>query len=136
MLINSMVIFGVNPLDKRAKQQAMENAREELPELARFISTHLPGFEHSKLIGAMPELYTRESRHIVGLYRLSVNDLLENRDFPDKIAMGSYPLDIQRTSVDNLGFVLGKAQSLHHSIQMPCAVESGESAGGGAIRKL
>lgn len=120
VLINSMVIFGVNPLDKNAKRRVMQDARHELPGLARFISTHLPGFEHAKLVGAMPELYTRESRHIVGLYRLGVNDLLENRDFPDKIAMGSYPLDIQRTSVHNLGFVLGKPKA--YTVPFRCLV--------------
>jgi len=120
VLINSLVIFGVNPLDKKAKDRAMRDAREELPGLARFICAHLPGFKRSRLIGAMPELYTRESRHIVGLYRLTVNDLLENRDFPDKIAMGSYPLDIQRTSVHNLGFVLGKPEA--YSVPLRCLV--------------
>ena len=35
-----------------------------------------------------------ESRKINGIYKLTAEDLLENRMFPDAIAMGGYPIDI------------------------------------------
>lgn len=120
VLINAMQIVGVNPLDKAAKRRAMLEAREELVPLTKYIVSHIQGFEKAKLVGGMPELYVRESRHVVGQYRLNVNDIVENRDFPDKIACGSYPMDVQRTSLLNNGYVLGEPQT--YTIPFRCLV--------------
>lgn len=107
VLINSMHIFGVDPLDKEFKKEALEIARAELPFITQYIKQNVPGFENAVLAGSMEELYIRESRHIYGEYRLSINDVLENVDFKDKIALGSYPVDIQPTSKNNTGYVVG-----------------------------
>lgn len=119
-LINSLQILGVDPLDDAAKRWARQKAVRELPPLTRFISDHIPGFGNVYLIGAMPELYVRESRHIVGQYRLTANDVIENRDFPDKIALGAYPVDIQRTSVYSTGIIIGNP--IVYSIPIRCIV--------------
>ena len=37
---------------------------------------------------------------------MQASDLLEGVNFSDKIAMGSYPLDIQSTNMDNNGYVV------------------------------
>jgi hypothetical protein len=43
---------------------------------------------------------------MLGEYRLSMIDVLENRDQWDRIAFGSYPVDIQRTSPTDNGAVM------------------------------
>ena len=52
------------------------------------------------------ELYVRESRHIYGEYRLTLADVMENRDHWDVIGYGSYDIDIQSTSVGNPGTIM------------------------------
>ena len=66
------------------------------------------GFGKVELVDTAERLYVRETRHIQGEYRLTITDVLENRDHWDRIAHGSYPVDIQPTAPDNLGNVIGK----------------------------
>lgn len=42
------------------------------------------------------------------LYRLSIDDVLENRDQWDRIGFGSYPVDIQAVSKNQPGYVVGE----------------------------
>lgn len=108
VLINAMHIFGVNPLDPDSKAKAIAEGTAEIPFVLEHIRKSIPGFEDAKFEKAFEELYVRESRHIYGEYRVKVNDLMENKNFEDKIALGSYPIDIQATSMSNAGYVLGK----------------------------
>jgi hypothetical protein len=39
-------------------------------------------------------MYIRETRHLIGLYTLTEQDILGNRFFDDRIAVASYPIDI------------------------------------------
>ena len=51
----------------------------------------------------------RETRHIKTEYTLSILDCLVNKDFTDKIALATYPLDLQPRSLDDSpnGQILG-----------------------------
>nr|WP_310466648.1 FAD-dependent oxidoreductase [Caldanaerobacter subterraneus] len=80
----------------------------------------MPGFENVTLAGTAPELYVRETRHIKGYYTLSITDVVFNRDFEDRIAIGSYPVDIQATSPDDYGYVYGKP--VQYAIPFRCIV--------------
>jgi len=106
MLVNALQIFGVDPFDPKSKQEAFQIAKDELPHVLAYLKEKYPDFEGVELDGIAPELYVRESRHIQGEYRLSIIDLLENRDQWDRIAFGGYPVDIQRTSPKDNGAVV------------------------------
>lgn len=108
VLINALQIFGVDGLDPRSKDEGRDLALKELPLIIAHLQKHLPGFERAALDGAAPELYVRETRHIQCLYQLDLNDVVFNRDFPDRVAIGSYPVDVQATSPADTGFVYGK----------------------------
>ncbi|MDO9533919.1 MAG: FAD-dependent oxidoreductase [Bacillota bacterium] len=120
ILINAMHIFGVTPLDPVSRQEGMERGKREAEFLVRYMRQHLPGFERAFLAATAPELYVRESRHLLGLYRLTVDDLLEHRDFWDKIALASYPVDMQATSMADWGRVMGNPAV--YSIPFRCLV--------------
>jgi hypothetical protein len=107
VLINALIIFGVDVLDRESKQQAIERAKAELEQVIPYFQENLPGFERAKLAGVSERLYVRESRHILGEYVLTINDVLENRDHWDRIALGSYPVDIQPSVNQRMGVVLG-----------------------------
>ncbi|WP_031514080.1 FAD-dependent oxidoreductase [Desulfofalx alkaliphila] len=108
VLINAMQIFNVNPLDAKSRQHAKTIAQQELQHVVPYINEHIPGLANARLMGLAPELYVRESRHIYGEYRLTIDDVLENRDFPDRIAFGSYPVDVQATGWEDIGYVVGR----------------------------
>lgn len=120
LLVNALLIFGVDPLDSVSRQQAKEMANNELPLVVKFLNQKVPGLEDAKLAGVAPELYVRESRHIYGKYRLTIDDVLENRDFQDRIAFGSYPVDMQPSGPGIPGVIIGKPQQ--YAVPFRCLV--------------
>jgi len=120
VLINALLIYGVNPLDPASRQEAKELAARELPALVAFINKQVPGLSKATLGPAAPELYVRESRHIYGEYRLTLDDVLENRDFHDRIAFGSYPVDMQPTAPGLPGIIVGTPEQ--YAVPLRCLV--------------
>ncbi|MFC3773628.1 FAD-dependent oxidoreductase [Paenibacillus sp. GCM10012303] len=108
ILINALQLFGVDPFDPKSVEQAYETARRELPLVVDYMKDKYPEFQQVELAGIAPELYVRETRHMIGEYRLSIADLLDNRDHWDRIGFGSYSVDIQSTSYDFRGTILMK----------------------------
>ncbi|MEK3882032.1 FAD-dependent oxidoreductase [Paenibacillus sp. PL2-23] len=106
MLVNAVQIFGVDPFDQASVEEAYDIARKEIPLMLDFMKEHYPEMEPVELGELATELYVRETRHLIGEYRLSVVDLLEQTPHYDDIAYGSYPVDIQSTSPSNTGAVL------------------------------
>lgn len=106
VLINSLQIIGVNTLDEEEREVAYEKCVKEAEYLAKFLAENVPGFEKATLAGVADELYVRETRHIVGEYKLTVKDMLESTYSPSAIAMASYPIDIQTTSIYDWGYVI------------------------------
>lgn len=107
VLINALQIFGVDPLDPISCQDGIERGKAEAEHVLAWLRENLGGFEQAELGEFPSSLYVRESRHIIGEYILTVHDVLENRMFPDAIAFGSYPIDVQASSPVELGFVVG-----------------------------
>ncbi len=107
VLINALQIFGIDGLDEDSKAEAMRLAKAELPNITAFLQAQMPGFAQARLLGAAPELYIRETRHIKAFYQLDINDVVFNRYFQDAIALASYPVDVQATSPQDSGYVYG-----------------------------
>ncbi|KHO61733.1 thiamine biosynthesis protein [Thermoanaerobacter sp. YS13] len=120
VLVNALLIFGVNGLDKKSVEEGKQRAEKELPYIIDFFRKNIPGFEKIELDGIAPELYIRETRHINGLYTLGINDVIFNKDFEDRIAIGSYPIDIQPTSPHSYGHIYGSP--IEYSIPFRCIV--------------
>jgi len=108
ILINSMQLLGVNPLDPASVQKGMEIGTAEAPKIVDFLKQRFPEMATLQYDGVAPELYLRESRHLISEYRLTLADVMENREHEDDIAYGSYPVDIQTTSDGRIGTVLMK----------------------------
>jgi hypothetical protein len=120
VLVNALLIFGVNSLDPASKAEALARGKAEIPHLIKFMRERFLGFARVKFVDTAERLYVRETRHIRGEYRLTITDVLENKDHWDRIAHGSYPVDLQPTAPDNLGNVLGKPAL--YSIPFRCLV--------------
>lgn len=107
VLINALVIFGVDALDPASKKEGIERAKKELEYIMPYVREKFVGFEKAELVGTAEQLYIRESRHIIGEYQLTIDDVLENRDQWDRIAIGSYPVDVQPTAKQRWGTIIG-----------------------------
>jgi len=107
VLINALIIFGVDPLSEESKANGIARAQKELEYIVPYVRENFIGFENAELVGTAEQLYVRESRHIIGEYQLTIDDVLENRDQWDKIAIVAYPADIQPAAGQTYGVVVG-----------------------------
>ncbi|MCQ4087527.1 FAD-dependent oxidoreductase [Saccharibacillus sp. JS10] len=108
ILINSMLLFGIDPLDPKSIQEGIKTGTAEAPRIVDFLKKRFPEMATLQYDGVASELYLRESRHLKAEYRLILADVMENRKHWDDIAYGSYPVDIQSTSDGRIGTVLMK----------------------------
>lgn len=120
VLVNALLIFGVDGLQPDSLKEGIARGKKELPHIIKFMQKRFSGFARAELVDVAERLYVRETRHIEGEYRLTITDVLENRDHWDRIAHGSYPVDIQPTAPDNLGNVIGKPAI--YSIPFRCLI--------------
>ena len=120
VLLNALVIFGVDALDPQSYAEGIERGRREIPHIIEFMRENFIGFENAAFVDHAPRLYVRETRHFIGEYRLTITDVLENRDHWDRIGHGNYPVDLQPTGPDNYGNIIGLPDI--YSIPFRCLV--------------
>lgn len=120
ILINALQIFDVDGLDENEKAKAIEEGKKEAENVVKYLKSILTSFENAELLGTAEELYIRETRHIKGEYTLKASDICGNKNFWDKIALSSYPMDIQATPKMKTGIVI--ASPNQYSIPLRCTV--------------
>ena len=107
VLVNALLIFDVDPLDEASREEGIARAKAELENIIPYLQDEFWGFGDCELAGTAEDLYVRESRHITCEYNLTIDDVLENRDQDDHIAVTSYPVDVQPTKTQTYGTVVG-----------------------------
>ena len=107
VLVNALLIFDVDPLDEASREDGIARAKAELENIIPYLQDEFWGFGDCELAGTAEDLYVRESRHITCEYNLTIDDVLENRDQDDRIAVTSYPVDVQPTKTQTYGTVVG-----------------------------
>ena len=120
VLVNALIIFGVDAMSEESKAEGIARAQKELEYIVPYVRENFIGFEQAELVGTASQLYVRESRHVIGEYQLTIDDVLENRDQWDKIAIVAYPADIQPTAGQTYGTVIGSPD--RYAIPFRCLV--------------
>lgn len=92
--VNSTRITRVLGTDVWDLSYAEWEGRRQMQQIVRFLQRYVPGFEQAYAAQSGVNVGVRETRRIVGDYRLTADDCLRARKFDDVIARGSYPLDI------------------------------------------
>ncbi|KQY32143.1 MULTISPECIES: FAD-dependent oxidoreductase [Nocardia] len=72
----------------RAQTHARIQARDYLTALRA-----IPGWERAYIVSTGPEIGTRESRHVVGTYQLTVDQVRSGARSEDVIALGAWPIE-------------------------------------------
>lgn len=93
MAVNMVRIAAVDPTDPWQLTQAEIEGRRQALEYHRFLKERVPGFENSCVTSLGTQIGVRESRRILGDYRLSRKDVLEGRHFSDGVALCAWPLE-------------------------------------------
>jgi len=69
-------------------------SRRQMTQIAAFLRKYVPGFEKAYLAQSGTTIGVRETRRILGEYKLTAEDILGVRKFDDVIAHATYPIDI------------------------------------------
>ncbi len=93
-ILNMSRIIKKSAVDPFGLTDAEVEGRRQAHQIVAFLRKYIPAFANCHIVTTGPHIGIRESRKIDGLYKLTADDLLENRMFPDAIAMGGYPIDI------------------------------------------
>lgn len=91
---NTTRVVKKNPVDVFEVTEAEIIARKQVHEMYDFLKKHAKGVENSFLMSTAAEIGVRESRMIVGDYRLTEEDCKKCVKFPDSVAACNYPIDI------------------------------------------
>jgi 2-polyprenyl-6-methoxyphenol hydroxylase-like FAD-dependent oxidoreductase len=68
--------------------------RRQAQQVHRLLKARVGGFEDSYIVDTGVQVGVRETRHIVGDYTLTEQDVLNSRHFDDGIACGTFAIDI------------------------------------------
>lgn len=109
LLVNALLIAGVDGTDARSVTAGHAAAAREALRVVDHLRRADPStFGDATLAGVAPDLYLRETRHLVGLTRLRADDVLLGRTGPEIIATGGYALDGQIYDARESPFLLGQ----------------------------
>jgi glycine/D-amino acid oxidase-like deaminating enzyme len=86
-------IPNVDATDPQQLTRAELEGRRQVQEYHRFLRNLVPGFEHSVLVATSSAIGVRESRRVMGDYRLTRDDVLGARRFADEIALCGAPIE-------------------------------------------
>jgi ribulose 1,5-bisphosphate synthetase/thiazole synthase len=84
----------VNGLDPISLTRAEISGRRQAWAYLKTFRQFLRGCENAYLVSTGPKIGIRETRHIIGEYTLTAEDVLEGRRFPDAIARGGWPVEM------------------------------------------
>jgi glycine/D-amino acid oxidase-like deaminating enzyme len=86
-------IPNVDATDPEQLTHAEIEGRRQVREYHRFLRDKAPGFEQSVLVVTSPAIGVRESRRVIGDYRLTRDDVLNACRFDDEIALCGAPIE-------------------------------------------
>lgn len=97
--------------------------REKMHALIDTLRREFPEFRNAWLAKSGIQTGVRETYHIVGLYKLSRDDIINPKAFPDTIAKGAHTIDIHHSdSIDQNEFVLLRRP---YNVPFRCLVPQG-----------
>ena len=86
-------IPNVDATDPEQLTHAEIEGRRQVREYHRFLRDKVPGFDRSVIVATSPAIGVRESRRVIGDYRLTRDDVLQARRFEDEIALCGAPIE-------------------------------------------
>lgn len=122
------VAGGVNCLDVRDLTAAEIEGRKQVMSLFGFLKRRAPGYENAHITSTGPQIGVRESRRIIGERVLTVDDVVEEREFPDAIARCAYGVDIHDPKgggaiEEGLGPKTGGSYGIPYGILLPKRID-------------
>ena len=101
--VNHYHVYNVDATNAKSLTDAHSEARHQVLQAYDILKNKTPGFENAEISAVAPVLGIRESRHIEGEYKITVQDVAEGRKFDDRIAVYGFGMDIHGRSESEKG---------------------------------
>ena len=88
--------FSGNAADGNDVSQAEQLLREDVMRIVQVFRERVPAMKEAYLLDTATQVGIRETRGIVGLYTMTLEDILHPKGFEDAVAYGGHPVDIHR----------------------------------------
>jgi len=92
--VNTNRLIGVDGTDGFSISEGMKKGRKDVHRLMNVLKKYFPGFQNAKIKTIAPQLGIRETRRIIGEYKMTVEDLSNDRVFDDCIGFSMYGWDL------------------------------------------
>jgi hypothetical protein len=92
--VNTTRLHGVDGTNPDDLSRAEIEGRRQALFVFEFLRQRCPGCGHARLLETAAQIGIRETRHILGEYVLTGEDVLTGARFPDAVARCAYPIDI------------------------------------------
>ncbi|MDR1533794.1 MAG: FAD-dependent oxidoreductase [Planctomycetota bacterium] len=103
--------------------EAMLALTDQVVQAAAFVRKRIPGFAGASFDGVAPRLGIRESRRIVGEYRLGERDVAEGIKRGDGVCKGGHEIDVHGRDRDHVRLAIRNAGS--YDIPLGCLLPKG-----------
>lgn len=124
VVISGIRMHQVNVNDSDMINEDFKSALNEAKMLTAYLKTAFIPFENCSFKTAPSNFYIPEYRHFEGRYTLTVEDILENRNFPTKIVLASNAINAEKFLSAELSeeytYILGKP--VVYSIPLECFI--------------
>lgn len=118
-------IVGQDALDPWQASEQERIGRAQIKSIVAFLNREVPGFENAILGSIASRVGVRETRRVVGRTTLTAEDIAQERQFDDAVALGCGPMDLHDP--------LGTGISLHmpsKPFQIPLSTLVPQETGG------
>ncbi|HEX3029973.1 MAG TPA: FAD-dependent oxidoreductase [Clostridia bacterium] len=120
VIVQGLEVINLDESDGEAVRKAYNEAKNEVKNLIVFLKAQFKKeFKSVNSYSIAKSFYFREKDHFIGERTLEVNDILENRDCEDKIALGAYPVEIGKFT-NSFVSIAGKPNS--YAIPLGCII--------------
>jgi hypothetical protein len=124
--VNMTNCTGIDGTDVRELSRAEYECRQQIPTIIAFLRAYVPGYENCFLVTSACMLGVRETRHFIGEYIITEDDIMEAKIFPDWIVTRAYfNFDVHNLSgsgLDPTGAQKTFTQSRKYTIPFGCFV--------------
>ena len=101
--VNHYRVFDVDATNSKSMTKAHIKARKQVLEAYDVLRYKTEGFGNAEITQVASVLGVRESRHIEGKYKISVDDIANGTKFDDRIATYGFGMDVHPRSSDESG---------------------------------
>lgn len=92
--VNHYHVYDVDATSSFSMTKAHMKARKQVLKAYDVLRNQTQGFENAEIAQVAPVLGVRESRHIAGKYKITVDDIVNGTKFSDRIAVYGFGMDV------------------------------------------